>query len=355
MYAVNNHKKHRSAVLNTQEDRWRLLTKLFNHRDFSGSIYLPDEDLYSMTLVGMARAMFEWLGVETDKPIYVDFSDEIGDAAGLYYESDGTHYILVNNKHMNNRYEAASILAHELMHFCLIGEFNFRLDDTLENERLTDMATIHTGLGIVVMNGFEYSSGWATTVIGLMFGRLQVSTESISFGYYKPGEYASMLASNADDNSIPYESFSGHLLPWTRHYLPLNLNLSSKTNRNRSSLVSSGQKQVWKSRGMQLIVIVALIPVAAIFLNWRYGDNSGSSNIPSGVKIQLNQQSAAIDMLEKQYNTCSSDLKAREANVDTTSQASVDSYNSKLAECEGHRTKYNSAVDKYNAEINSYK
>lgn len=355
MYTVKSDKKHKTAILHSQDDRWEAIAKLFKHADIKGNMLLPDEDLYGQTLVGMASAMFEWLGIETDKRVYVDFSDDIGDAAGLYFESEGTHFILVNSKHQNNRYEAAAILAHELMHFCLIGEYNFRLEETLDNERLTDMATIYCGLGVVVLNGFEYSSGWATTVIGLMFGSLSVNTESMSFGYYKPKEYAKMLAYFADKTNTSYDSFSGYLFPWTGHFLPTKLNISAKANRNRSDLVVQGQSSVWKGRAIQLAIIVALIPVAILFLNWRYGGSGTSSSIPTEVQTQLNTQKTALDSLESQYNQCSADIKAREPNVDTTSQSAVDSYNAALSSCESVRVRYNQSVESYNSLLDKYK
>lgn len=353
MYTIIEDKKFRTAKLNTAEEKWAQLDKLFKGKFKKGKLLLPDKKLYSLPLVDMASEIFEWLGIETKKSIYVDFNEDI-EPAGLYFEKDGTHFILVNQKHQNNRFEAAAILAHEIMHFYLIGEMNFRLEETLDNEQFTDMATIYTGLGIVVMNGFEYQSGWAVTAIGLMFGRLMVQTSSMSFGYYKPKQYGGMFKSFVDDCKIGYSSFSGYFLPWTRHFLPASLRAASISSKNKSEMVQLGQKSANIANLKQLGLVVVLIPVAILFMSWRTGGSS-SSSIPDSAKTELTTLKSEVETLKSQYTSCSESLDAREGSVDRTSQYAVDSYNEDVTACNGTREKYSSAVDSYNALVDKYK
>ena len=99
----------------------------------------------------------------------IDFCDEkelkgnsSQDTAGVYTtfkDDDGQQreVILINSKHKNDTLAVGAILAHEMMHLYL-SRLNVRLQDTQENELLTDSATINTGLSILILNGMSYSN-----------------------------------------------------------------------------------------------------------------------------------------------------------------------------------------------------
>src|SRR5579883_343814 len=168
-------KKYRTAHLPTDEDKLAKLDSLLHMREHKGEYLLPDMHFYSLNLYNMAEVMLDWIGIRTKDTLIINYANDfessgLKNVAGFYTEIDGIHYIYLNSEKVKNSYQAAAVLAHELMHYILMGIAHFKLDETLQNEKFTDIATVFTGLGIIVTNGFEFKSGWAETIGALMFG-----------------------------------------------------------------------------------------------------------------------------------------------------------------------------------------
>lgn len=60
--------------------------------------------------------------------------------------------LCITNKH--SPFVMGAILAHELTHFYLFNK-GIILNDEIENERFTDLATVYLGLGKLTLNGYE--------------------------------------------------------------------------------------------------------------------------------------------------------------------------------------------------------
>ncbi len=81
-----------------------------------------------------------------------DWSGELDhDAASRGQMSNGQ--IIVSLTFTKNKYLLAATVVHELMHYVLIHRKNVILPDTLENEKLTDLAAMVLGLEGVMLNG----------------------------------------------------------------------------------------------------------------------------------------------------------------------------------------------------------
>lgn len=349
--------KYQIGNLHTDDAKIAKLEHLFQHRKNPGDFLLPNADFYQLDLNGMASAIFDWLGFESKDKLYLDYASDfeesgLGDAAGVYKEIDDIHYIFLNSKKVTNSFQAAAVLSHELMHYLLMGVHRYLLEDTLENEKFTDIATVFNGLGVIVTNGFEFKSGWAKTVGALMLGFISINTQSLSFGYYSPHQYAGMLYDFAKTFDIPNDQFAGYLLPWTRHFLPTSLKNASRLTANKPDIVNLAQKIVWKQRAISMAVLVILIPVA-IFI---YSHNSvGGSNIPPDVQQQLNSMQSNLSSLKGQLDECQANLNAARSTLDRTDQTAVDNFNSNVDTCNNTRDQYNSEVDSYNSLLNQYK
>jgi hypothetical protein len=79
-------------------------------------------------------------------------------AAGIFSEEDGWVKITVDNKFFEDRPAALAILCHELCHYVLSAS-GIREAETLENERLTDVAMFAFGLGNVFLSGYRRKAG----------------------------------------------------------------------------------------------------------------------------------------------------------------------------------------------------
>src|SRR5579863_9361004 len=184
-------KKYRTETLVSDDEKWERLDQLLGSKiRRQATVFHPDDKFYSLSLAAMAQAMLDFMGIRLGKDeLYVQLSSEI-EPPGLYFEHEGVHYIYIKQAHANNVLECAAILAHELMHYVLIGGLNYRLEGRLDNEQLTDMATVYAGLGVVVLNGFDHEgNNWIITAVPLLAGVIRYSSKSLSFGYYKPQEY----------------------------------------------------------------------------------------------------------------------------------------------------------------------
>lgn len=75
--------------------------------------------------------------------------------AGMIYFCDPRHSIIHLN--MTNRYSPnvlSAVIAHEITHHFLMHK-SIGYTNELENERLTDLATVYLGLGKLTVNGYE--------------------------------------------------------------------------------------------------------------------------------------------------------------------------------------------------------
>jgi hypothetical protein len=202
---------------------------------FDSEPFLPEDEFYAPyytdQLAGlhhMAVRIFHWLKIEPNGAT-IDFYDEkdfpshAGDTAGFYTtikteNEDEKELILINNKHRGDPFAVGAILAHEMMHLYLF-RLGLKLDDVRENELLTDLATIHTGLSILALNGMTYSNEWYLTLILLPLGRLYWSSKQLVFGYFKAREYAKRVLDYMREKKLDLRDVLGHINPHSRHFI----------------------------------------------------------------------------------------------------------------------------------------
>lgn len=326
----------------SHEDKIRLLEQLFSRKIHgSGKILTPDDGFYVQTntvegLWHISTRIFEWLGLDPND-LVIDYSDEI-EPPGLFFRDNGTSYIYINSKHRENPFEVSAILAHEIMHYVLLTFLNVALEETHDNEQFTDVATIYSGLGILVLNGFSYDSGWVETAIAAMFGALRIRTQTLSFGYYKPKQYAKMFALYLDSHGLSAKDSAPYFLPGTKHFLPVGLRASGLSKKKPAYVVAS-VKSSRIQKATKLGAIILMIPVAGLFW-WLRTGMSTSSTSPQVNQVlveELKSQRAEVD-------ACYSKLRVLESSVDTTSADSVNNYNNNLDVCKGLKDNYNARI-----------
>lgn len=105
-----------------------------------------------------------------------------------------------------------------------------------------------------------------------------------------------------------------------------------------------------------LLTIIAIFAVLIIVAVSSGSSNTGSdtgSDTSTNTTVTPEIQAAKnrMDSLTAQYERCSSDLEAREPNVDRYSQYAIDSYNADWQDCEDVRLEQNAQVEKYNTMI----
>lgn len=102
-----------------------------------------------------------------------------------------------------------------------------------------------------------------------------------------------------------------------------------------------------------LSIIAIFIVLIAIAISSSSSDSGTdtSTNTPITSTSEIQAAKDKMDSLTAQYETCSSDLVAREKTLNRYSQYAVDSYNSDYDACEDIRLEQNAQVDRYNSMI----
>lgn len=344
-----------------------------------GDIFYPDTNFYayyySENLEGlhyMATQIFNWLDIKPNG-CTIDFYDGadiegMSDAAGFYTkikdENGEKEVIFINSKHKSDCFGVGAILAHEMMHLYLF-RLGLKLEDVQENELLTDLATINTGLSILILNGMSYSNQWWLTVIVLMLGRLYWKSEQLAFGYFKPKQYGKHALEYFKEKNIKLENIFGYMNPSSRYFVPHSFTRS----KNPTAFIKILEKKRLKNNLFKGIAVAA----AAIFFFYinSSGNNSGSSQTglssdQKALSSQVDECKSQVGSMESSIKLDQDNLRSKEFNMNVADRMSdakqynsmVAPYNSLLAKVNSEISEYdkklqecNNLVDKYNASI----
>jgi hypothetical protein len=332
-------------------------------------LFLPDAIFYiqyyqqadkSDGLHYMASILFNRLKIEPKKCIIdfyseKDFPAHKGDTAGFYVkinqEGEEKEVIFINSKHKGNALAVGAILAHEMMHLYL-DRLNIRLDDIAENELLTDLATIETGLSILILNGMSYSSQWWLTIILLALGRIYWSSQQLAFGYFKPHQYGRNTARYLREGGIKIEEVLGYLNPSSRGFMPHNRFSRVKP---QTEFIRLLQKQHLKSNlikgSVAAVVVVGLISWSVI-----------SGNKKDNLNIQISSCQSEISLLENKTKMDRNDLDNMNTQLDNYKNlGDTDSYNNLvvphnklLTQVQAEYADYQTKLSECNSKINEY-
>lgn len=368
----NKNKHYKTENLMSDQEKWDRLSELFGKKiNKHRTVFQPTDDFYSQPLTGMAEQMLEFAGVNLGQDqVYIGFSNDI-DVPGLYFEHDGVHNILIKQSHSNNALECAAILAHELMHYVLIGGMNYRLEQQMDNEQLTDMATVYAGLGLVVLNGFDHEgNNWIITIAALFAGVLRYSSKSLSFGYYQPKQYAELVAGYIDDNDIDEDFFAGYVMPGAAHFLPQKYANAVKRSPHKSLTAVNVKKGKTKQAIISTVTGLAIFILIAVVRGLAGGGTSTASpqldqhgqdlkasaesakSAYESCEATLQQDKNALDQTNSQMNTYNSDGDVADYNALVPQQnQQTNTYNSQLSNCNDLYTQQSDAVDAYNNYI----
>ncbi len=122
-----------------------------------GAIFEPNETFYSMLKEGEPFKVLRYLGYFLKLKSLP--SMEMADSK--FFEELGIDGFISGSKisipkfFIEDPYGFGYVIAHELAHYILIHEEGIILDDTQENEILTEIFVIYKGMGKLFLNGFK--------------------------------------------------------------------------------------------------------------------------------------------------------------------------------------------------------
>lgn len=322
----------------SEQEKIDLLLKTFKKNKLKPSnLFLPDDEFYAQwdgTDIGlrvMASKLLKRLKLKP-KSLAVGFYDQM-EHPGLYVSQGREQLILVHSKHSNNPFQCAAIMAHELMHYYLMHKAKIVLEDTRENELLTDLATIYSGFGILVINSFSRYSGWHKTIIGLMFGFLWTHTEELSFGYFKPAQYCKAFASYLNFFEIDPSDAKARIVPQANHFLPYAMRMQRVNDSSKTEYVRLNEKA--KQREFFRKILLIFVAALAVILFWWAASAFGGGGTSSECQSQADSLKTQVDDVENQANAArnAGNIEGYNALVPRQNEL-VNQYNAKITECQ---------------------
>jgi len=234
--------------------------------------FLPDDDFYGNwggdddSLVAMLGAILQWLRID-GRSVVAGFTPDLG-SPGVFFRQGGTDFILVDASHRNDPFAAAAILAHESTHL-LLSRLQLGCEDVLANELFTDLATIYTGLGIVILNGMKRKSYWHLTAMLALVGIAYTRREEAWFGYFNGRDYGTHLRKYLKGRGMPMEAVMGFVRPVSRPFLcgivpPFVYHPERKT-----ETVSALEKEAWLLFLGKAVLVAVVVGVVVMLAHSR--------------------------------------------------------------------------------------
>lgn len=222
-------------------------------------IYFPDDDFYANwdgseeRLNVMLAKILEWLKEPPLKGM-VAYLPNLP-SAGLFTTPNNRENILIKSEFRNNAFVVSAILAHECMHLYM-RRHGMEIYGVAENELYTDLATIYSGLGILITNGMKYNNYWYLTAIVFLAGYIFVNEEKKSFGYFTADEYGQYFADylNFLKRGKKNVSIKGFIHPQARSFVYNIDTLSKGKNKKLKVIATAEQKQLISFFGQVILV-----------------------------------------------------------------------------------------------------
>lgn len=249
---------------------------------FSGKLFRPEADFYTSykkiskedpqkALEEMTNKLFRFLNIEREGCVVGFYSPEkiasvSSEPAGFYTKTTDDsgkeiEVIMINAGYCYASVGVAAILAHEIMHL-LLFRLDIVLEDRFENETLTDLATIETGLGILTVNGmYKFSHIWLTLIMS-MFGFIYWGSEKHGFGYFKPQEYGRHFQDHLNEINLAKQEVGGYINPMSRRIVGLS---PFKKYVNSSEYVEFLRKDYIKITIRKICAVVIVLSVVVYF------------------------------------------------------------------------------------------
>lgn len=156
------------------------------------SFYEPSQTFDSNNTISVqkeAAKMMEFAGLNGYISVitYVDIYGKVG--GNIELNDDKEVFIEINKQYKGNNDKTLAVLAHEICHKVLFLK-NLHGTDALENEILTDLATIYIGFGKLSLNGCYYRE--TERNVEFQDGKLKINTTTRkeTVGYLSLAQFA---------------------------------------------------------------------------------------------------------------------------------------------------------------------
>ncbi len=157
MNCIRREGKTEHINLFTHVDKVKKLEEYLHGKRHKTDLFLPDDAFYRATVEPndpehMADQIFGWLEIKhRSLTISIDSNQ---DALILYEHTKSGSTVTLGWRCQEDSMLCGAAVAHAIIHHLLVARAKISLGNHEEDEALTDLGTIHAGLGILILNSF---------------------------------------------------------------------------------------------------------------------------------------------------------------------------------------------------------
>lgn len=313
--------KSTNKVLLTHSDKVLALQESLNTYRHDSDIFLPDDNFY-LKINGpedinqMANTIFRWLKIKHKSLVF--HLDSSQDEPLIFSKSHGHSQATLGWKVLDDPLYAGSLIAHSIIHHLLAGRHRLIMSESYENESITDLGTIYSGLGILVLNGLEnrYNSLGAMAKENYVSEFLDfVSDQRIVNTVWQPYVLPSVIESFIDIESTPTKiGFVGRL--------------ESKR----------------KSTKIKYTLAASAILTTILLITFY------SATRPKYSEADLVEHRYTINILKEQVRYCEKTLEYKKSRWDNSDVFIKRQIDADATRCKSLQNRYNFELNSYNAK-----
>ncbi len=324
------------ASLLTDDERMARLQQLLGERfENRGKLSMPTTDTYNQLsdddgLQKFTLDMFRWLGIKPRR-LTVSYSNEV--PAQRHARVD-EHSIAIPLVYKQHPYMAAACAVFGVLRY--VGQ---RYDHET-NDTFIEFASIHTGLGLWVLNALRPSLHWHERMYHMIDGGW-FRHEGITLSAYNPYQYGEHVAAYAHDNRVQAEDYVPGVSQHSRYALP-----QAVLRHSRRTLVEP-HVVYQHSRAATVMWIKILLLAVTLALVTIIGVSIWAQRTQPITNEQL-QAEYSIKVIKNAHAVCQQQALDQLSTNDPQDLFLARQVEATTSRCESLRNQYNYALDEYN-------
>lgn len=302
----------------------------------NGKLYLPTTLIYNSVdtdegITALALNIFRWLGIKPRK-LSVYYSDKVT-LEQMYIVSEVA--IALPKTYSEHPYMAGAAVVMGVLKYSL-----GRGDKNHVDVGFLEFASIHTGLGLWVLNALPPKTGFGTRMYHLTDGGWY-RIEGLKLHAFSAYQYAEHIAQYAHSNRLLAEEYLPSVSKHVRHLLPEHTTKHTSRELVDPQKVYAHEKSV-RTMWARITLTSSIIAVITLTAAYIYAKRE-----PEITNEQL-QEEYSLLVLKKSYESCEKQANEKRNQYnpnDIFLNRHVDATESR---CESLRNQYNHAIDQYN-------
>lgn len=322
-----------TSALLTDEERRAYIQKALGHRlQKPGQLFLPTAQLYDalITESGIHHLLIElcrWLGVKPGS-IEVSFKEINGD-----FIVDGK-MIYVAKQYQGHPFITGSVLSLTALAFALS-----RHGTNLPDRNLLELASIETGLGILIVNGLPPKLSFFQSTYHIIADDWQ-HREGFPLLAYQKSHYAHLLAEWAHTNRIPSEEYLPHVQGSSRHLFPSHIASQSIASLPEPTVIHArhhAARLFW----LKLLVMAAILAMTTASILYFWAQRQPV------VSAEQQEAKQSLRIMKRSYDACILKATGQRNSYDPDDLLLERQIEATQSKCESLRNEYNHALDQY--------